>query len=291
MWKNFKFKNKAPPYRKVCIGIPGQYGDIMMQEPGLRQFIEDNPDTKIVLACAKKYQQILPLFENYHENIIGFRGWDSYVDDPPSQEDLLFLEQQEFDAMFPPTKPEHEDKDWLKHRHITTETSLMLGLKSEDTKINLTIPENIVKEPKTACIHLFSSKYPGGIRSISPEKQLLIVEYLKRSGYKVYQISSPDQPHIKGTIFPKGTYYEACLRVLSSNLLVSVDSGMPWVASAYNHPTIALFSSGYDPTVTTTRGWWPKNPNGIYFESYRAEDISIYKIQDAIDTLSRRNIE
>ena len=50
------FKNGQPPYKKVCIGIRGQYGDILMQEPGLRKFIKDNPDTKITLAVSKKYK-------------------------------------------------------------------------------------------------------------------------------------------------------------------------------------------------------------------------------------------
>ena len=64
----YVYPNREPPYQKVCFGIRGQFGDIVMQEPGLRKFIKDNPDTKIVLAVSERYQQILPLFENYHEN-------------------------------------------------------------------------------------------------------------------------------------------------------------------------------------------------------------------------------
>lgn len=284
----YKHANKQGPYKKVCIGMPGQYGDILMQEPGLRKFIKDNPDTKIVIALAEKYKEVMPLFYDYHENVIGYKAWEAYVDDWPSESDLEYIKEQKFDAMFPPCKPTHDQLDWAKHRHITKETALMMGLDTDSTKINLKIPKEVVKEPKTACIHLFSSKWPGGIRSISPQKQSLIVEHLKKRGYKVYQISSPNQPHIDGTIFPKGTYYDACVRVLSSDLLVSVDSGMPWVTSACNHPTVVLFSSGYDPNTHTTRSWWPTNPNGIYFESYQAENISIYKIRDAIDELTRR---
>ena len=70
---NFKYLNKKAPFKKVCIGMRGQYGDILMQEPALRKFISDNPDTKIVLAVSDKYKDILPLFENYHENIIDFK--------------------------------------------------------------------------------------------------------------------------------------------------------------------------------------------------------------------------
>jgi hypothetical protein len=284
----YKHNNKKGPYKKVCIGMPGQYGDILMQEPGLRKFIEDNPDTKIVLAMAKKYEQVMPLFYDYHENIVDYKSWEAYVDDWPSDSDLEYIREQQFDAMFPPCKPVHEHNDWAKYRHITIETAHMLGLSADDTKINLKLPKEVIKEPKTASIHMFSSKWPGGIRSISAQKQKLIVDYIKSKGYKVYQISSPNQPHIPGTEFPKGTYYDACVRVLSTDFLVSCDSGMPWVSSACNLPTLALFSYGYDPHVTTTQNWWPTNPNGIYHEAYRANDISIYKIQDSIDKLIRR---
>ncbi len=280
----YKFNNSNPPYKKVCIGIRGQYGDIIMQEPGLRKFIKDNPDTKIVLAVSKKYKDILPLFHNYHSNIIDFKSFEGY-NDWPTKEDLQYIEEQKFDALFPPDIPKHKENDWANRRHITEETALMIGLDCDTKNITLNLPENLVKEPKTAAIHMFSSKWPGGIRSIGIQKQTIIVDYLRRKGYKVYQISSPNQPAIKGAEFPKGTYYDACIRVLKSDFLVSCDSGMPWVSSAYNHPTLALFSSGYNSLVSTTKNWHPVNPNGIYLESHKADNISIYKIYDAIDKI------
>ena len=58
--------------KKVYFGINGQFGDIVIQEPALREFINNNPDTKIILGCYKKYSDALALYENYHKNIIGF---------------------------------------------------------------------------------------------------------------------------------------------------------------------------------------------------------------------------
>lgn len=283
----FKYENKNPPYNKVYFGMNGQYGDVVMQEPGLRKFIKDNPNTKIVLGISDKYKEILPLFYDYHENIIDYKIWEGYGD-WPTKKDKEYIQDQSFDAMFPCQIPFHEDDGFANHRHITIETALILGVTADDPKINLKLPKEVVKEPKTACIHMFSSKWPGGIRSIGIKKQTLIVDYLKRNGYKVYQISSPSQPHIEGTVFPKGTYYDACVRVLSSDFLLSCDSGMPWVTSAYNHPTLALFSYGYNNMVTTTKNWQPLNTNGIYLESYKADNISIYKIYSEVDELIRR---
>tara|TARA_R110000851_G_C13095894_1_gene567435 strand:- start:3809 stop:4693 length:885 start_codon:yes stop_codon:yes gene_type:complete len=278
----FKYKNKKPPYKKVCFGIRGQYGDILMQEPALRKFIKDNPDTKIVLAASKKFEQVLPLFENYHENIIDFKIFDGYGD-WPTIGDKKYINTQDFDAMFPPDIPLHKDPNWAKHRHIVYETALMMGVEADSTDIQLKIPSEVVKESKSVALHLFSSKWPGGTRSINIEKQTKIVAHLMNLGYKVYQLSSPNQPHIENTIFEHGTYYEACLRMLSTDLLISCDSGMAWVSSAYNHPTIALFSTAYNPNIGTTENWHPTNPNGSYFEAQTANEIPTSDILKEVD--------
>ena len=280
----YKYQNSDPPYKRVCFGMGGQYGDVLMQEPALRKFIKDNPDTKITLAICDKFKEVLPLFYNYHDNIVEYKIWEGY-DNWPSPADIEYIEQQQFDAMFPCQKPFHEDNGFANYRHIVTETALMLGVTADDTKINLRLPKEVKKEPKTASIHMFSSKWPNGLRSIDLQKQELIVKYLMEKGYKVYQISSPSQPHIENTIKPVGTYYDACINALNTDFLISCDSGMLWVSSAYDLPTLGLFSFGYNPLVRTTKNWQPVNPNAIYLESLVASDIPLFKIFNAIDKL------
>ena len=58
---------------------------------------------------------------------------------------------------------------------------------------------------------------------------------------------------------------------------------MSVIASAYNHPTIGLYSSAYNPAVTTTKNWQPVNPNAAYLESNLANNISMYAIIDEIN--------
>tara|TARA_R110000823_G_scaffold242573_3_gene367015 strand:- start:5049 stop:5885 length:837 start_codon:yes stop_codon:yes gene_type:complete len=268
---------------KVYFGINGQFGDIVMQEPALRSFIEDNPETKIVLGCSKRYEEILPLFENYHENIIEFHAWEGY-DDWPTKTDQEYIEEQKFDAMFPDKIPIHDQADWAKYRHATTETGLMLGVNAKTTNISLKIPSGVVVEPNSVAVHLFSSKWPQGLRSIELKKQKLIVSYLRHRGLKVYQLSGPGQPHLEGTILSeKPNYYNSCKIMLSTQFLVTCDSGMPWVASAYDHPTIGLYSSAYNTAVGTTKNWQPLNPNAVYLEAPSANQISIYDIVHQID--------
>ena len=280
--ERYVYSNKPKPYNKVCFGIRGQFGDIVMQEPGLRKFIQDNPDTKIVFAVSEPYKDILPLFENYHENIIGFKVWEGY-NDWPTEADRQYMEEEQFCALFPPDIPLHPEADWARRRHITTETALMIGVTSDDTDIQLKMPEGVTKEPKTVALHLFSSKYPGGTRSVSIEKQNQIVEYVRNKGYKVYQLSAPHQPRIANTVFSEGNYFDACKRMLSTDLLITCDSGMPWVASGFNHPMIGLYSSAYNHLIGTTKNWQPVNPNAVYLEAPLANDIPIEWITEQID--------
>ena len=285
--KKFKYDNRDSPYKKVCFGIRGQYGDIVMQEPALRKFIKDNPNTKIVLAVSEPYKQILPLYENYHENIVEFKVFEGYGH-WPSPSDLQYIKDQNFDAMFPPDIPLHAQNDWANYRHIVSETALMIGCDCDTNNIQLNMPEKVNKEPNTVAVHLFSSKWPYGVRSIAIEKQQAIVKYLLEKGYKVYQLSAPHQPQIEGTVIKQGTYYDACIRMLSTDFLVSCDSGMPWVSSAYEHPTVGLFSSNYNNLVTTTKNWWPVNLNASYLEAGSANDINNDLIFKAIDKMIER---
>tara|TARA_R110002167_G_scaffold182251_10_gene382613 strand:+ start:1819 stop:2703 length:885 start_codon:yes stop_codon:yes gene_type:complete len=280
----FKYKNKKPPYNKVCFGMRGQYGDIIMQEPALRKFIKDNPNTQIVLAVSEPYKQILPLYENYHENIVELKVFEGYSH-WPSTSDLQYIKDQNFDAMIPPDIPLHAQNDWANYRHIVSETALMIGADCDTNDIHLNVPENVKKEPNTVAVHLFSSKWPHGVRSIDVEKQQIIVKYLLEKGYKVYQLSAPHQPQIEGTLIKQGTYYDACLRMLSADFLVSCDSGMLWVASAYNHPSVGLFSSNYNSLISTTKNWWPINLNSSYLESPAANEIDNGMIFKAIDKM------
>ena len=282
----FKFQNSAPPYKKVYFGMNGQFGDIVMQIPALQQFIKDNPETKIVFGMSKKYEQILPIFYDYHPNIVDFKIWEGY-DDWPTPSDLKYIEEQNFDAMFPCEKPKHEDPLFAKYRHINVETGLMMGVETDIIDIKLPYPKSVVKEPKTVALHLFSSKWPGGIRSINIQKQNFIVNYLRKKGYKIYQLSGPDQPHIKNTTFFRGTYFESCMKMLTTDFLVTCDSGMPWIASAYDHHTIGLYSWGYNPKIGTTKNWQPINKNAIFVEDFSANDIQISEIFKHIDTKIR----
>lgn len=272
-----KHENKL---NKVYFGINGQFGDIIIQEPSLRSFIEDHPETKIVLGCNKKYQQAIELYKGYHENIIDFKLWDGYSN-WPSPEDAAYIQEQNFDFVCN-AQPQHTMSDWAAHLHQTEESGLMQSIIVKDTQISLPMPSNIVDHDKTVAISLFPNWPNGGVKAFPVHTVTNIVKIVNKLGYKVLHLNGPNEPDIPNTTKVNGSYIDSVRNLLGTDLLLTCDTGMAWVASAYQHPTIGFYAWGYNPVARTSKNWQPTNPNAEYIEAGSVNDISKRDIVEAI---------
>lgn len=257
--------------KKVYFGINGQFGDIIIQEPSLRCFINNNPDTKIVLGCNSRYQEALELYRNYHPNIVGFKIWDGY-NNWPEKNDKKFIKEQDFDLIFN-AQPKHTSQNWAKYVHQTVESGLMQGVVVSDTQIRLNKPPGIVKHEKTVAISLFPDWPNYSVKSLSIEDVTNIVQVVNRLGYKVVHLNGPNEPDIPNATKINGTYLDSVKNLLGTDLLITCDTGMSWVSSAYQHPTIGLYAWGYNPVSETSKNWQPTNPNADYLEARLAKNI------------------
>ena len=258
--------------KKVYFGINGQFGDIIMQEPTLREFIIKNPETKIVLGCHKNYFSILELYRDYHENIIEFKSWDGY-NNWPTETDQRYINIQGFDYMFNPM-PRFKNRNWAKHFHQVEKAAMAQGMKISNTQINLPKPERIVEYESTVAISLFPNWPIGGIKSFSYDWVCNIVKVINKMGFKVIHLNGPDEPDVPNAKKINGTYLDSVRNLLGTELLVTCDTGMSWVASAYQHPTVGFYAWGYNPVAGTSKNWQPTNPNADYIEAYKASDLS-----------------
>tara|TARA_R110002051_G_scaffold324374_1_gene421323 strand:- start:1752 stop:2606 length:855 start_codon:yes stop_codon:yes gene_type:complete len=277
--------------KKIYFGINGQFGDIIIQEPTLRKVIQMNPDAEIIMGAYEKYFGILELYKNYHPQVVDFIKWEKYttreeengIGNWPGEKDKKIIEKMNFDKMYD-VSPIHKEQDWIHKRHIVNEFGNMYDIEVDNIKIRLNKPVYKKTNKKTVAIALLPSSWSwGGIRSISQEKITNIVSFLKQNGYDVLHLGGPDEPNIKNTIKIQGTYMDSVKAMLSTEFLITCDTGMSWVASAYNHPTIGLYAWGYNPVSKTTTNWQPKNPNAEYLEAYKANQINIYNILDKIN--------
>ena len=250
---------------KVYFGINGLFGDIIIQEPSLRKFIQDNPKTKIVLGCHEKYSDILDLYQGYHENIVSFKSWQGYKN-WPSNEDLKYIMEQNFDKVFC-AQPKHDTIDWVKERHITQESGFMQGISVVDTQIKLPVPNDIIKSEKTVCISLFPSWPTPTIKAFSYEHVCNIVKIINKLGYKVLHLNGPDEPDVPNTTKINGSFKDSVRYLLGSDLLVTCDTAMSWVASAFQHPTVGFWAINANPYSGVSKNWQPVNPNATYLEA------------------------
>lgn len=257
--------------KKVYFGINGQFGDIIIQEPSLRKFINQNPKTKVVLGCSRKYSDILSLYQNYHLNVIDFKIWEGY-DDWPTDSDKKFIEQQNFDYMFDPM-PKHTREDWAAHLHQTEESGLMQNIKVDTTQVSLPRPENIIDHKKTVAISLFPNYPYGGIKSFSYQTVCNIVTVVRKLGFKVIHLSGPGEPDVPNTQKIQGSFLDSVRNLLGTSLLLTCDTAMSWVASAYSHPTLGFYSWGYNPVIQSSKNWQPRNINAKYIEDYCIQSI------------------
>ena len=266
--------------KKVSFGINGQFGDIIIQEPSLRSFIQDHPDAKIVLGCNSKYKEALELYRGYHENIIDFKFWDGYKH-WPEPTDQQFIEDQKFEWVFN-AQPKHTEKDWATHLHQTEECGLMQGIVVKDTQIKLPRPNGIVKHDKTVAISLFPNWPNGGVKAFPLHTVANIVKIINKMGYKVIHLNGPNEPDVPNTTKVNGSYLDSVKNLLGTDLLVTCDTGMAWVASGYQHPTVGLYAWGYNPVAGTSKNWQPTNPNADYLEAHSVNKISKQDIVAAI---------
>jgi len=243
-------------------------------------FPSHDPQAQIVLGCHEKYSEILDLFHNYHPNIIEHKVWEGY-NNWPTDSDKQYIDEQGFDLFYHPM-PKHPDGPrWIEKRHIVKEMGCMRQIELDDTELQLSLPNNYntEKKPKTVSISLFPSDWRhNGIKSLSYDMIRGIVKVVTSLGYKVIHLNGPGEPEVSNTEKVNGTYVQSVEEMLSTDLLITCDTSMMWAASAFSHPTIGLFSWGYNPIAKTTKNWQPVNPNATYLEGYAARNISKQEI-------------
>ena len=65
-------------------------------------------------------------------------------------------------------------------------------------------------------------------------------------GYKVIHLNGPNEPDVPNTTKVNGSYLDSVKNLLGTDLLVTCDTGIAWVASGYQHPTVGLYAWGYN---------------------------------------------
>lgn len=259
----------------------GQFGDLIVNLIPLQSLRLLYPDCHFSFSIARKYAEMAQLFK-HHPYINDIVVWDGY-DEWPNDKDKKILSN--FDFVFN-GMPVHPNQYWYTAMHITSEACCMHGLPVPIEKqyflnkwFDIQKYENVVA--------MSMAMIPGNKKSISLEKTQRIVNYICSLGYKVLYLCGPNEniDKLQNVYSFRGPYFDAIRHMLGCKFLVTVDTGLGWVASAYQFPTLSLYSYGFFPFVASSVNWQPLNKNGNCLEADWAENIPDSIIYQLIETL------
>jgi ADP-heptose:LPS heptosyltransferase len=263
--------------------LQGQIGDQFIQLPTIELIKSLYPKASYTAHINRKYAMVAPILL-WHPDIDSIRISDAY-DNFPSDKDRKYLANQNFDLAFHPMAP-HPQNDWWKYRHQTEEVAEMFGLPNIlDKQIKLKCPYNLQEK----CSVVISPIGGGGAshKTIRPELYQKIVDWLRAKGYEnIYQLTYPGEnaEAPAGVKFTNSTYEQSVLTALEAEFYIGVDTGMTWCLSAFQKPTLGLYSdSYYGPEFV--KNIQPVNPNAKYLSAPDLNDIPFDKIAEQLDNL------
>lgn len=261
------FNNKTV----ILGGQAGQYGDIILNTVVAKAIKQKFPNSHYIYGISKKYWDIHELFL-YHPHIDNLIQWEGY-DDFPTQRDIESINNIKPDIFLYPMASHPNNHCWYRLVNSLTESAcIMQGfVPPEDKSCYLNRYFDLYNEYSNfVCISPFTS---WKLKNISNEKWQRIINFICKNGYKVIQIGAKEEFQFNNVIKLELSYFESVKTMLSCKFLITLDTGMNWVASAYNHPVLALFGLHF-PGIANAKIYQPLNKNGHYLESVLADDIA-----------------
>ena len=187
--------------------------------------------------------------------------------------------------------PKHKD-NWISHRHQSTESAYMNDVIDEDEANNLSEGilchlEQWFDVNNDFKDYVAISPYGGAYRGLNNEKCLSlnksqeIIKLLKNHGHdKILQIGEKNHPTLEGVIKLNTNFLDSIKNMLACKMLITVDTSIAWISSAYKFPTLGLYSNQfYADRISVIQ---PINPNAIYLSEDNVNNISLDNIQQAI---------
>jgi ADP-heptose:LPS heptosyltransferase len=260
----------------------GQRGDLIMGTVVAKAIKERFPESHFTLGINEKYQDMEDLFKN-HPYIDATHIWEQY-DNWPNQNDINYIENNNFNMILHAMPKHPNDHCWYNLvKHQTEASCIMNGLTPpKDLNCILNKYFDLYSEYKNyICIAPFTAWQKKNISLIKWED---IVSFITKKGFRVAQLGSEDEITIKGAEKINASYFESVKIMLSCRFLICLDGGMSWVASAYQHPVLGLYGYHYD-NLLSAKVYEPLNPNAIYLESDKADNIYNYLIFDNLNKL------
>lgn len=258
---------------KIFGGNQGQFGDLAMMTVVARAIKDEYPKSHYTLGIGNRYAEIAPLFKN-HSYIDDVRVLQSYG--KLTQEDEDWISSQNFDLILN-MEPQHRRYDWWNFYHQAAEACVMNGFVPPiDLTVNWSNEMVWKKVKRKNPVIAFApfGNFGKCRKSLKVETAQEIVNKLQQNSVDVIQIGHHSEHLLQNCEIKNGISYEKSVEcILSTDLFLTVDTGLAWVTSGYEIPTIGIyFKNGVVPKLDTIQ---PYNESASYlnFENNGMVDI------------------
>lgn len=254
----------------------GQFGDLCMNLIACKAHKTKYESSKLTFGINKKYKSIYPIFLK-NKLIDDIHIWDGY-DDWPTQNDIDFLNQKKFDIIYNPMQRLSEH--WQQTHHQTEEICIVHGLippKDLQIDLNKYFKTYDYKRYVSICV---SGATDSNKKNLPENKIDQVCDLIVKYGYEPLFFQTKHKNYRSINL----DFFEAIKIMLSTKMLISIDSAMIWIASGYKFPTIGLYNQNYysNRGAFTSKNWQPINPNSQYIESESMDATSIFEIEECL---------
>lgn len=269
---------------KILGLLHGQFGDQLIAVPSIRKIKELYPNSEFTLNINKKYSDISSLF--YNQDFVDYIYYSDEYENFPGKRDLEYINNKKFDIVFNPMS-NHKQDLWFLHRHQTQEVAHMFGIpEPKDMKISLNRWFNTIDLDNTIAFSVFGGNNSSN-KSLKLEKVNDIASLLQKSGFKTVHLGGWNEPDIINTPKTLTNWLDTVRIMLGCKLLITVDTACCWIASAYNHPTLAMYNNSYyiRDNKNFISSIVPINPNLISLDNSNINMIPLDTIEDKLKLL------
>ncbi len=258
-----------------------QYGDLVISTVAARAFKQKHPNSHLTLGIHKNYHAISELFKfnEFFDDVHFYSGDENW----PDEQDKKYLDLQQFDIVFNAMPKRPNESNWWQSESQVENICTIFGLQPPDNlQCSLTQWFDTPDYNKCIAFAPFGAwpHYPNN-KSLSVTRAQEIVDFILSQDLGVWQLGHPNEPKLRGTIKNPLTYVENIRSMLGTRGLVTIDSGVNWVASAYSFPTLGLYSNSYySPKYVCNIQ--PHNQNAMYLDAPNVNDINIELIKEKI---------
>lgn len=228
-------------------------GDVVLGNVLAKNIKLQFPDIELDYVVEENYKPLIessPYIKNIHIVKSTFEEWDDI---------LKFIVNGMYDKVFVAQQTSGIDNSWHQtskygKSHLLSFYAKRCGIKIIDPKLELNISDKLINDSINKLSHPIVAIHTTTLADVKNwSKFVELVKVLKEQNFSVIQLGSNTDVKIEGVDLKPDLSLKEIMQFLNEKLcdiFIGLDSGLSYVAAAFNIPVVAL----YGATIPETSG-------------------------------------